>query len=80
MGLCLYLCFHACLILPCLYTFGGLDKNGKTLSDAWLLDINTGMWRKVRELEGCDVCVAKPCKYHSNRKWYYNNASIQIEP
>ena len=29
-----------------------------TISDAWLLDINTGRWREVRD-GGC-VCVTKP--------------------
>ena len=44
---------------PQLLVTGGLDKKGKTLSDAWLLDINTGRWREVSEVEGC-VCVTKP--------------------
>ena len=42
---------------PQLLVTGGLDKRNKTLSDAWLLDINTGRWREVREVEGCGVCV-----------------------
>ena len=48
---------------PKLLVTGGLDKNLKTLSDAWLLDINTRRWREVREVtevEGCVVCVTKP--------------------
>ena len=46
--------------LPQLLVTGGVDENLKTLSDAWLLDINTGRWREVREVEGCGVCVTKP--------------------
>ena len=42
---------------PQLLVTGGLDKKGKTLNDAWVLDINTGWWREVREVEGCVVCV-----------------------
>ena len=42
---------------PQLLITGGVDKKGKTLSDAWLLDINTRRWREVREVEGCVVCV-----------------------
>ena len=52
---------------PQLLVTGGVDKKGKTLSDAWLLDINTGRWKEVREVEGgeggggvCCVCVTKP--------------------
>ena len=45
---------------PLLLVTGGLDKRNKTLSDAWLLDINTRRWREVREVEGCVVCVTKP--------------------
>ena len=42
---------------PQLLVTGGVDKDGKALSDAWLLDINTERWREVREVEGCVVCV-----------------------
>ena len=42
---------------PQLLVTGGADKRNKTLSDAWLLDINTRRWREVREVEGCVVCV-----------------------
>ena len=58
-------CYHAATCLnygddhPQLLVTGGLDKNLKTLSDAWLLDINTGRWREVREVEGWCVCVTK---------------------
>ena len=45
---------------PQLLVTGGLDKNYKTLSDAWLLDINTRRWREVREVEVCVVCVTNP--------------------
>ena len=27
---------------------GGLDRQGKPLGDAWILDIERGNWRKVR--------------------------------
>ena len=33
--------------LPQLLVTGGVDKNGKTLQDAWILDINLGRWREV---------------------------------
>ena len=41
---------------PQLLVTGGVDKKGNTLSDAWLLDISSGRWKKVREMEGV-VCV-----------------------
>ena len=45
---------------PQLLITGGVDKKDNTLSDAWILDINTRRWREVREVEGCVVCVTKP--------------------
>ena len=50
---------------PQLLITGGLDKNLNTLSDAWLLDLTSGRWREVREVEGSEagggcVCVTKP--------------------
>ena len=42
---------------PQLLVTGGVDKMNKTISDAWLLDVNTGRWREVREVEGVCVCV-----------------------
>ena len=48
---------------PQLLITGGLDKRNKTLSDTWLLDINTRRWREVREMEGCGVCVCDETKY-----------------
>ena len=27
---------------------GGLGKDGKGIGDAWILDVNSGKWRKVR--------------------------------
>ena len=44
---------------PQLLVTGGVDEMSKTLNDVWMLDINTGRWREVREVEGC-VCVTKP--------------------
>lgn len=50
--------FHAATCLnygddhPQLLVTGGLGKENKVLSDAWLLDINTGRWREVREVVG----------------------------
>ena len=32
---------------PQLLVTGGWDKNGNTLQDAWILDVNTGRWREV---------------------------------
>ena len=49
---------------PQLLVTGGLDKKNKTISDGWVLDINTGRWREVREVE---VCVCDQTK-----KWFYN--------
>ena len=28
---------------------GGWDKNGNTLQDAWILDVNSGRWREVSD-------------------------------
>ena len=28
---------------------GGLNKDGNTLSDMWILDVKSGRWREVRD-------------------------------
>ena len=33
---------------PQLLVIGGYGVNNKTLSDAWILDVQSGRWRKVR--------------------------------
>ena len=35
---------------PVLLMTGGVDDNDNTLTDAWLLDVNSGRWREVREV------------------------------
>ena len=35
---------------PVLLMTGGVDQNGKTIKDAWLLDVYSGRWREVREV------------------------------
>ena len=35
---------------PILLMTGGIDDNGNTLKDAWLLKVNSGRWREVREV------------------------------
>ena len=32
---------------PQLLVTGGQDKDGKTLRDAWLLDVDSGTWKEV---------------------------------
>ncbi len=32
---------------PQLLVTGGVDRDDKTLSDAWLLDVNPGSWKEV---------------------------------
>ena len=45
--------FHAACCLnygeehPQLLVTGGLDNNGTTLHDAWILNVNSGRWRRV---------------------------------
>ena len=34
---------------PQLLVTGGRDENDKVLSDAWLLDLQAGRWREVRQ-------------------------------
>ena len=38
---------------PQLLVTGGVDKDGNTLQDAWILDVNSGRWREVSG----DECV-----------------------
>ena len=51
--------FHAACCLnygeehPQLLVTGGLDNNDNTLQDTWILDVNSGRWRKV----SCNECV-----------------------
>ena len=33
---------------PCLLVTGGLDMDKTVLSDAWILDLQSGKWREVR--------------------------------
>ena len=35
---------------PVLLMTCGVDDNDNTLTDAWLLDVNSGRWREVREV------------------------------
>ena len=35
---------------PQLLVSGGLAKDGKTLGDMWILDVDSGKWKKVRWL------------------------------
>jgi len=35
---------------PVLLVTGGVDDNGNTLKDGWLLEVNSGRWREVREV------------------------------
>ena len=37
---------------PQLLVTGGLDNDRNTLKDAWILDVLSGKWKKVREVEG----------------------------
>lgn len=32
-----------------LLMYGGLDSNGKTLSDMWIFDIQTGIWKEIED-------------------------------
>ena len=35
---------------PQLLVTGGVDKNDNTLQDAWILDVNSGRWREVSNM------------------------------
>ena len=35
---------------PQLLVSGGLDNDGNTLSDMWLMDVNSGTWKEVRHI------------------------------
>ena len=35
---------------PVLLMTGGVKDNDNTLKDAWLLEVNSGRWREVREM------------------------------
>ena len=41
---------------PKLLVTGGVDANGVALSDVWILDLDSGKWREVRE---CDLLSDK---------------------
>ena len=34
---------------PQLLVTGGVDENGDTLSDAWILDVNSGRWSEEND-------------------------------
>ena len=44
---------------PQLLVTGGVDKNGKTLQDAWILDVKSGKWRKVSSNESHHECMVQ---------------------
>ena len=49
-------CLHAACCLnygdedPLLLMTGGNDNNNNIMKDAWLLEVNSGRWREVREV------------------------------
>ena len=45
---------------PQVLVTGGLDKNGNTLNDIWILDIKSGMWREVSSDVHTNVCLLQP--------------------
>ena len=53
---------------PQLLVTGGLDKNGKTLQDAWILDIKSGRWREVSSDESHHECVVQLLEFAA-RLW-----------
>ena len=48
---------------PQLLVIGGVDINNQTLNDAWVLDINSARWTKVRDcmyvIEPGTICVLR---------------------
>ena len=44
---------------PQLLVIGGVDKDDKTLRDAWLLDVDSGTWKEVCASSPfrCSLCV-----------------------
>ena len=54
---------------PQLLVTGGKDNDLNVLSDAWILDLQSGKWREVRVLKGSVVWGCTPgCKF-----WTHNN-------
>ena len=55
-------CGHAACCLnygqrhPQLFMTGGVGRGDKVLHDAWIFDVNTGRWRKVRLIILCYNC------------------------
>ena len=42
---------------PQLLVTGGVDNNGTTLQDAWILDVNSGRWREVSgDVHNYELC------------------------
>ena len=37
---------------PILLMTGGVNDNYNTLKDAWLLEVNSGRWKEVRDVYG----------------------------
>ena len=46
-------CLNYGEVHPQLLVTGGVDRDGNTLQDAWILDVNSGRWREVSG----DECV-----------------------
>ena len=46
---------------PQLFVTGGVDGSKKILSDAWILDMETGKWSEVRCMGLDGVCSAVIC-------------------
>ena len=44
---------------PQLLVTGGLDKNGDTLQDAWILDVESGRWSEVSGDQSHHECMVQ---------------------
>ena len=44
---------------PHLLVTGGVDKDGNTLQDAWILDVNSGRWREVSGDQSHHECMVQ---------------------
>ena len=61
---------------PQLLVTGGLDNNENALKDAWILDVNSGKWKEVREVEG----VYDQTNYQSNQNGIPVNYDVMMFP
>lgn len=58
---------------PQLLITGGVDNNGNSLQDAWVLDVKSGMWKEVRIYQWFNCLSLQHADHFSSNSLFFNN-------